>query len=65
MYEKPEIQFGQLATLEENEAWWLVPIAVVAAFGGAWAWCKAVCGSRGVSSCETEYWKLRVKAVCR
>ncbi|MEW1724228.1 hypothetical protein [Streptomyces sp. NPDC093109] len=51
--------------IEENEAWFVVPIAVVAAFGGALLWCKAVCGWNNVKSCETNYWKLQVRADCK
>jgi hypothetical protein len=65
MYESPVLGLDSTTSLEEAEAWWVVPLAVVAAFGGAWAWCKSVCGKRGVKACETEYWKLRVKATCR
>jgi hypothetical protein len=65
MYEPPVLTTSALSSVEEAEAWWVVPLAIVAAFGGAWAWCKSMCGSRGVRSCSTSYWKMQVKAVCR
>ncbi|HEV2069321.1 MAG TPA: hypothetical protein VGR26_05975 [Acidimicrobiales bacterium] len=65
MYETPSLDMPASLTLEENEAWWVVPLGVAALFGGAWGWCKAVCGWNNVRSCETNYWKLQVKAVCK
>lgn len=63
--EFPVLNMQESNSLEEAEAWFVVPLAVVALFGGAWAWCKAVCGWNNVKSCETAYWKLQVKAVCK
>ncbi len=36
---------------------------VLLVFGGAWAYCKAVCGWNNVRECSTSW--LQVKAVCR
>ena len=64
-YEKPALSALDDVVFEENE----VPVFIAAigwvllVFGSAWAYCKAVCGWRGVRSCETSW--LRVKAVCR
>lgn len=65
MYESPQVDGLDVSSLDENEAWFTIPLAVAALFGGAWAWCKAVCGWNNVRSCETNYWKLQVKAVCK
>ena len=62
---EPMLNLQSSSTLEEAEAWWVVPLALVAFFGGALGWCKAVCGWNNVQSCETSYWKLQVKAVCK
>ena len=64
-YERPMILQVDEVIFEENE----LPVFVAAigwvilVFGGAWAYCKAVCGWSNVKSCSTSW--LTVKAVCK
>ena len=66
VYEKPAVNIGAIELREENQpAWFVVPVAMVAWFGGMWAWCKAMCwGNGGVKSCSTQY-VVNVKVVCK
>ena len=65
-YEAPVVRLEAVESHEENQpAWFVVPIAMVAWFGGMWAWCKLMClNNGGVKSCETQY-VVNVKAVCK
>lgn len=46
-----------------HEIVWWVPLAFVFAYwGGAWAWCQAVCWGR-VRSCDVKWWGS-VRADC-
>lgn len=64
-YVKPAVATAELTLFEENE----VPVFVAAigwvvlVFGGAWAYCQAMCGWMNVRSCDTSW--LKVKAVCK
>lgn len=65
-YAPPEMEVSEeQGVLAENEvAVFVAAIGwVVLIFGGAWAYCKAVCGWRGVRECSTSW--LQVKAVCK
>ena len=65
-YREPSIVLsGTDEEFVEND----LPVFVAAAgwvllvFGGAWAYCKAVCGWSNVKSCSTSW--LKVTAVCK
>jgi hypothetical protein len=64
-YVEPVVALPRYDVYEENE----VPVIVAAAgwvvlvFGGAWAFCKAVCGWNNVKSCSTSW--LTVTATCK
>lgn len=61
MYERPALVGTQTVALEEHEAWWTVPLAIAALWGGSWAWCKAMClGNGGVKSCKNSWWRVSV-----
>ena len=65
-YEAPVVRLESVESHEENQpAWFVIPLAMVAWFGGMWAWCKLMCvGNGGVKSCSTQY-VVNVKAVCK
>ena len=65
-YEAPAVELNEISSYEENQfAWFVIPIAMIAWFGGMWAWCKLMCWDNGgVKSCETQ-WVVNVKAVCK
>lgn len=53
-------------SLEEAEAWWVIPIYLVGIYGGAWAWCKLMClGNGGVKNCKTSWWRGQVEVTCK
>jgi hypothetical protein len=64
-YRPPTVDVVPPAALQENQAWFVVPIGIAAYFGGAALWCKYVCrGNGGVKSCAAHY-VVNIKAVCR
>lgn len=64
-YEAP-VATTPSVVLEENElAWFVIPIGMLAWFGGMWAWCKTMCRNNGgVKSCSSSY-AVNVKVVCK
>lgn len=64
-YEAPQLAiYSNDNVLTENDAVFVAAIGwVVLVFGGAWAYCKAMCGWNGVKSCSTSW--LQVTAVCK
>ena len=64
-HEAPQLTIHSDDTvLTENDAVFVAAIGwVVLVFGGAWAYCKAMCGWNGVQSCSTSW--LKVTAVCK
>ena len=64
-YESPVLQLAHAQEIDESEVAWFAAIGwVLLMYGSAWAWCKAVCGWRGVQSCS-QTWYGQVKAVCK
>jgi hypothetical protein len=64
-YCAPAIELSSLEQDEKEVVWW-APLAIVLAYwGGAWAWCVAVCwGPRNIKSCDVKWWGS-VRAECR
>lgn len=64
-YLAPTVQVAAHEGYEENQVWFVVPIGIVAYFGGAALWCKYVCRNNGgVKSCSAHY-VVNIKAVCK
>ena len=63
-YAPPGFLTDELEEPSVHEIVWWAPLAFVLAYwGGAWAWCWAVCRGR-VKSCDVKWWGS-VRAECR